>query len=123
MTTQVKIIRAKDFIKATPEGDLDLAKSQALLLNVGAAKTALQDYAVILDTRRAESKLSAYELWYLASELQKVSDSSLRRTAIICPEKRFERAKFFALCAEGKGFEMRAFVTFEEAMDWLNSFD
>ena len=32
-------------------------------------------------------------------------------------------AKFFALCAEKQGFEMRAFVNFEEAMEWLSSFD
>jgi hypothetical protein len=103
MTTEVKVIRAKDFIKATPEGDLDIAKSRELLLQVVSAKAVLQEYAVILDTRRAESNLSAYELWYLACELQKVSDSFLRSTAIICPQKRFERAKFFAPCAEKQG--------------------
>ncbi len=123
MTAEVRIIRAQDFIKATPEGDLDLAKSRLLLLEIASAKAVLQDYAVLLDTRRAKSKLSAYELWYLASELQKVSDQFLRRTAIICPHERFEMAKFFALSAAKQGFEMRAFISFEEAMEWLSSFD
>jgi hypothetical protein len=123
MTTEVRIFRAQDFIKATPEGDLDFAKSRKLLVQMVEARKTLRDYAVVLDTRKAKSRLTAQELWYLANELQRVGDSFLRRTAIICPRKRFEMAKFFALCAEKQGFEMRAFVNFEEAMEWLSSFD
>ena len=123
MQTQVRVIRAKDFIKATPEGVLDLAQSRILLQQVVAAKRVLQDYVLLLDTRRAESRLSAFELWYLACELQKLDDRFLRRTAIICPDKRFEMAKFFALCGEKQGFDMRAFLSFEDAIEWLNAAD
>ena len=123
MKTEVRIIRAQDFIKATPEGDLDFAKSRALLFQMLEARKGLRDYAVILDTRKARSRLSAQELWHLACELERLEDRFLRRTAIICPQRRFEMAKFFALCAEKQGFETRAFVNFEEAIEWLASFD
>ena len=123
MPTQLRIIRAKDFIKATPEGALDLEKSRVLLMQIASAKRLLQDYALILDTRKADSKMSAYELWYLAGELQKVDSTFLRKTAILCPDKRFEMAKFFALCAENHGVEMQAFISFEDAMEWLNASD
>jgi hypothetical protein len=33
--------------------------------------------------------------------------------------EKFDRARFFALCAENKGFNVEAFTSYEEAMDWL----
>lgn len=122
MPIDVKVIRAKDFIKATPNGELDFEASTRLLLQVASVASALSDYAVLLDTRNAESKLSATDLYYLALELQKHSDTFfLRKTAIICPQKRFDKAEFFALCAENRGFQVSAFTLFERAMEWLTA--
>ena len=44
-----------------------------------------------------------------------------RRTAILCPIERFDHARFFALCAEHRGFNIQAFTSYEEAMEWLLS--
>jgi hypothetical protein len=41
------------------------------------------------------------------------------KTAVLCPRERFDYGEFFALCAESKGFEVRAFTSYEEAFEWL----
>lgn len=33
--------------------------------------------------------------------------------------ERFDQARFFALCAENQGFNVQAFTSYEEAMEWL----
>jgi hypothetical protein len=38
---------------------------------------------------------------------------------VLCPLERFDHSRFFALCAENRGFDVRAFVSYEDAMEWL----
>jgi len=38
---------------------------------------------------------------------------------VLCPLEKFDRARFFAMCAENRGFNMRAFADYEQAMEWL----
>jgi hypothetical protein len=123
MLTEIKVIHAKDFVAAKPNGEFDLNRSKSLLMQIASTARSLRDYVVLLDTRNAESKLAAIDLWYLAAELQKLEDTFLRKTAVICPSRRLSRAKFFALCATNKGFPVRVFTRFEEAMQWLTSRD
>jgi hypothetical protein len=34
--------------------------------------------------------------------------------------ERFDRARFFALLADSKGFDVEAFTSYEEAIAWLS---
>ncbi len=63
MPTDIRIIHAQDFIRATPEGQLDFEKSKELLVEVASASVHLVDYAIILDTRNAQSEMSVTYLW------------------------------------------------------------
>jgi len=123
MPTHVKLIRAKDFIRATANGDLDLDESRRLLIEIVSAGGSLGDYDVLVDTRNAKSKLSTADVWHLAAELGKVRQGFAGRTAILCAIERFDKAKFFALCADIRGFQVRAFISFEDAMESLVSTD
>jgi len=69
MSTDIRIIAAHDFIKATPEGQLDFERSRQLLVEIASAAAPLADYEIILDTRKAGTSLSETDLWYLAAEL------------------------------------------------------
>jgi hypothetical protein len=115
----IKIIHSKEFLKATPEGKLDLEESKKLLVEIALASGPLADCDIILDTRKAQSGLSATDLWYLAAELGKHREVYSRKAAILCPLERFDQAEFFALCAHNRGFRVSAFTTFGEAMEWL----
>jgi hypothetical protein len=100
MATNIRIIHARDFIRLTPEGQLDLEKSKKLLKEIVSASSSLVDYHIILDTRKAEVEISVSELWYLAAEISKFPKVFSRKTAILCPIEGFDQAKFLALCAK-----------------------
>jgi len=117
--TNVKVIQAKDFVRATHEGHADLEKAEQLLQSMADAGAGLKDFHVLVDTRRSTGWLGATELWSLSQKLAKYQNAFGRKTAILCPLERFDHNRFFALCAENRGFNVRAFVSYEEAMEWL----
>ena len=122
MPANVRIVHANDFIVATPEGKLDLARSRELLLQVAAASAHLVAYDVVLDTRNARSELTVPDLWHLASTLSDSFRKAFSRplkTAVLCPADRFDQAGFFALCAENRGFHVQAFTSVADAYEWL----
>jgi hypothetical protein len=119
MATNIRIIHAHDFIKATPEGQLDFEKSKKLLMEIVSASAPLVDYNIILDTRKAQTDLSAFDLWFLAAVISDLRKAFSRKTAVLCPLERFNHAEFFARCAENIGFQVRAFTSFEDAIEWL----
>ena len=122
MPTNIRIIHAHDFIKATPEGKLDLEESKKLLTEIASASAPLVDYNVVLDTREAQSEMSVADLWYMAAELStnfRKAFSRPLKTAILCPLERFDHAGFFALCAQNRGFQVSAFTSFADAYEWL----
>ena len=121
MPTNIRIIHAHDFIKATPEGRLSFEDSKKLLIEIASASAHLVDYEIILDTRKAEAVMSAEQLWLLAAELIKYHAAFSRKTAVICPLEQFDYAEFFALCAQERGFKISAFTSLDDAIEWLSA--
>jgi hypothetical protein len=119
MSTDIRIIHAQDFIKATPEGQLDFETSKQLCVKIASILTSSDIYGLIVDIRKAQVEMSVTDLWYLATELSKHSGDFSRRTAVLCPHDQFDQAGFFALCAQNKGYQVKAFTSFEEAIEWL----
>ena len=119
MAANVKIIRAKEFIRAQPDGQADLAGAERMLQEIIAAGVGTPDYEVLVDTRSVRGALSATNLWTLAESLVKFRNTFARRTAILCPLEKFDHTRFFALCAENRGFNIQAFTSYEDAMEWL----
>ena len=119
MPFNIRIIHAHDFMKVTPEGQLDLQSSRELLIEIAANSAPLADHHILLDIRRAHSSLSVTDLYYLAGELNEHRKALSRRTAVLCPTEMFDFAGFFALCAQNRGFPVSAFTSFEKAIEWL----
>lgn len=119
MPVDIRVIRAQEFVKATPEGRLDLAASKQLLADVASATGGLSNYQIMLDTRMTESFMNESDLWDLATALSELGSTFHRKTALLCSADRLDRSKFFALMARYRGFEMRAFTSYENAMEWL----
>jgi len=115
----VKVIHARDFVRARPEGVFDLDESLRLLAEIEAAAAGLKNHDVLLDVRRAESELTPGDLWTLAQKLAEFRDAYRRKTAVLCPLERFDNARFFALCSENRGLNVRAFTSYEGAMGWI----
>jgi DNA-binding transcriptional LysR family regulator len=121
MTATVKVIHARDFIRATPQGQVYLETAERLLQEIAEAGAGLEDFEVLVDTRRVSGALSPTDLWRLADKLVHYRRTFAHRTAILCPLEKFDNSAFFALCAENRGFNIRAFTGYEEAMEWLLS--
>jgi hypothetical protein len=121
MARNIKVIHARDFVCAKPDGQLDLEESEKLLREVVGVSEPLEVFDILVDTRESASTLSATDLWYLADRLANYPKTFTGRTAILCPSERFDHASFFALSAEKKGIEMQAFTSYEDAMKWLNA--
>jgi hypothetical protein len=119
IATNIRIIHAHEFIRATPEGLLDLKKAQELLMEIASAATPLADYQIILDVRKTQQGMRTSDLWYLAAELTVLRKAFSRKTAVLCPLEGFNNAEFFALCAQNRGFQIKAFTSFEDAIEWL----
>ncbi|HEX6267754.1 MAG TPA: hypothetical protein VFZ81_12770 [Burkholderiales bacterium] len=121
MARNIRIISARDFVSAKPDGQFNLEESEQLLREVVGVSEPLEQFDILVDTREAASTLSATDLWFLADRLVKYPKTFAGRTAILCPAERFDHASFFALCAENKGVDMQAFPSYEEAMAWLSA--
>ena len=119
MAFNVRVIQARDFIRATPEGVADLNAAEKLLAELARHADTLEDFDVLVDTRSMSGSLSAAQLWFLSEQLARYHGNFAHRTAILCPVERFDHAQFFALCAEHHGFNIMAFDSYEDAMEWL----
>ncbi len=119
MPTDIKIIHAHDFIKVTPAGQFDFEKSKNILIEIASASVPMVAYDIILDARKAQMEMSVADLWHLAAELDKLRQTFSRKTAVLCPSERFDNAGFFALCAQNRGFNVKPFTSFEDAIEWL----
>jgi hypothetical protein len=117
--TNVKVIHAGDLVRARPEGEAYLEDAEQLIRDIAAAGAGLADFEVLVDTRRVTGRLSATDLWTLAEKLGRFRDNFAHRTAVLCPLEKFDHSRFFALCAENHGFNIRVFTSYEEAMEWL----
>ncbi len=121
MPVNDKIIRATDFLIATPTGQVDFEKSKRLLLTIASAATNLVAHEILLDMRSAQSKLSATDVWILAAELSRRRTAFPGKIAVLCRLNGSGQAAFFALCAQNRGFPVRAFTSFENALEWLSA--
>jgi len=119
MPTKLQVIHARDFVRATPEGQLDLETSKTALANIVSISAALTDYHVLLDTRKSNVVMSVTDLWYLAEALSTLGGAFNTKTAVLCPTERFDSAEFFALCAQNRGLRVQAFRSFEDAIEWF----
>ena len=119
MPTKIRIIHACDFLQVTSEGDLDFEASKKLLMKIGAAISPQDDYHILVDTRKAHSVLLPGHLWELARIISTCGETFRIKTAMLCPDERFERAQFFELCAHNRGYQVHAFTAYEQAIEWL----
>jgi hypothetical protein len=119
MPTNVKIIRATEFLIATPQGQVDFEKSKRLLTTITSASADLVAHEILLDMRGAQPDLSATDLWHLAAELSRRPTAFPGKIAVLCPLSGSGQASFFALCAQNRGLPVRAFTSFEDAVEWL----
>lgn len=119
MPTEIRVIRASEFLRATAEGTYDIQDSRQVLLGLASAVPSPEDIDVLIDFREASTELTLSSLYQLAREFTELRIAANRRTALLVAPGRFDEAEFFAVSAGGMGRQVRALTSFEEAFDWL----
>ena len=71
MPTMYKIINAKDFIKAKPNGITDLEQSKQVLLELAMIAGLSPEHEILLDIREVDAGLTHEEVYELIKELEK----------------------------------------------------
>ena len=121
MPTLYKIISAKDFIKARPNGITDLEQSKQVLLELAMIAGLSPEHEILLDIRESDAGLTHEELYELIQELEKHRSFFHNKIAVLSrDDEQYSRAGFFEICANLEGFQVAAFIDFEKAINWLN---
>jgi hypothetical protein len=116
----VKIVPAREFIRTKANGEFDLEGTKELFLAVFSKMKETNVSEVVMDFREASTKLTASDINELLSVLNHVGSWSTWKIAIVYrPKEDWDRAKFFELGAQSKGYRVEAFQDFEKALTWL----
>jgi len=116
----VKIVPAKEFIRTNANGEFDLEGTKELFLAVFSKMKEANASEVVMDLREATTKMTASDINELLSVLNHVGSWSTWKIAIVYrPKNDWDRAKFFELGAQNKGYRVGAFQVFENALTWL----
>jgi hypothetical protein len=122
MDLNIRIISARDFLKATPTFHVDLETSKQFFLKLARENAAPRQYDLLIDLRGTTGELSLPEIAEVVQVLIEHRDSFRSKIAILTtPGVKFENAKFGALYAGNRGFQIAAFTDFEETINWLTS--
>jgi hypothetical protein len=124
--TQVmyKIIQAKDFIKATPSGEVDLAESRRILGEMAEMASLPGEYNILLDVRETFGNMDHDDVWELVEELGQRRKAFRNKIAVLTRnDEQFNKAAFAEMCANMSmhDFKLSAFTEFEQATEWLQS--
>jgi DNA-binding response OmpR family regulator len=119
---KLQIIKAGDFIRSTPTGELDMKASKQGLAQIDAAGNELHVYTVLIDLREVKSHLSIANIEELASDLLNYGTTFRRKTALLVRDDGdIDQARFFEMAAQNRGFTVKTFTVFEDAIIWLSS--
>jgi len=116
----VKIVPAKEFVRTQADGEFDLEGTKELFLAVFSKMKEANVSEVVMDLREASTKMTASDINELLSVLNHVGSWSTWKIAIVYRHKDdWDRAKFFELGAQNKGYRVGAYQSFEGALNWL----
>lgn len=121
----IRLIRGHDFLRSDLEGNLDFKKTRRLLRELILANTSsrynlLIDMRDSIDMRGSKETLSYAEVYRLVEELDKHAPLFRGRVALLDRwDEGFEKTQSFEAFASLRGFAVRTFLEFEQAITWV----
>jgi hypothetical protein len=119
MSYNLHIIQTTDFVRLDAHGEPDMVASRLALERVAKACIDRGTDAALLDVREMHDHLSLGDLYKLVGAFHDMGFRHHHRLAILHRFSSSENSDFFALCASTRGWQVRSFSEFEEAMDWF----
>ena len=121
----IRLIRGSQFIHGDHDGVLDLETSREVLCQLLAegaedAGATPGSYDLLFDVRDAEIMLTLPDVWRLLQNLDACDPGFDGRLALLDNwDDTFDRMQFFEANADQIGVQARAFIDFEQAVNWL----
>ena len=119
MTVDIRVVRANDFIRTTPRGDLNLEASCKVIQDLSTVLKYTNHFHVLIDVRDTTVNLSMSELFFLGNAVASSPRLVQSKTAVLGNIGQPEKDQFFELVARNRGANLKAFTSFEEAVNWL----
>ena len=118
---ELHVIRFREFVRLDAHGHLDMAESHAVLSRPAETCRKRGLERSLLDGRDIQTELTPDEIAALVRDLAEMGFTRNQRVALLHKGDPQRRAALFALIAKLRGWKIRAFGDFEEAVDWLSS--
>ena len=121
---ELQIIRAQEFIRLGARGQFDLKASKSVLAALAGACCKRGINQALLDVRALHPGIkpvfSPDDLVSLVSTFREIGFTSQQRLAVLYSFDPHQRASMFASIARLRGWRVKAFDNFEEAVVWLS---
>src|SRR5579872_6045479 len=132
MPLNLQIIRTSDFIRHNSQGEYDQEETRAVLCKVAKACIESGIDCALIDVRDARSDMKLDDVYELVLSFKEMGFQKKHRLAILYRSsgsehveffamRPGERAEFFARCAAEKGWNVRAFDDYGQAMEWFGA--
>jgi hypothetical protein len=121
MNYKLHVIRTADFVRLDARGNPDLLETRRALEGVAKACVDRGANAALLDVRDVYSTLKLVDMYHLVTAFHAMGFRREHRLAILHRYSGSERAEFFALCAAERGWHVRSFDNYEEALEWFGT--
>lgn len=121
----IRLVRGQQFFRGDQRGKLDLEASREALCQLlaegteGAGNTP-GSHDLLFDVRDADIAMELKEVWTLLQDLKECNPGFDGRLALLDNwDDTFDRVQFFEASSDMIGVEAKAFLEFEEAVEWL----
>lgn len=121
MSWDLRVIHAKDFLRTNVSGALDFETSKNILDELVSVESRIADFDFLIDIRDTDSHTSITDIYILVGEMVRHKELIHKRKIAVLDQldDNFVKTQFFEVCSRNRGFSVRAFTEFEEAMNWL----
>jgi len=124
MPLELQIIRAAEFIRMGAQGHFDLAASKAALAHLAGACRKRGIDRALMDLRELQPGpkpvFSPADLVVLVNTFREIGFTKRERLAVLYRTDPHRRARLFAFISTLRGWHVRAFSDFEQALTWLS---
>ena len=120
MPVDLRLIRAREFVRRGEDGALDSDASLALLVGAVSGINVNRASHILLDLREADPGLDVLALHALGERLAAHPSVRGRRVAgLAAANEHSANPRFAELVAGARGSSARAFASLDEALNWL----
>jgi hypothetical protein len=121
MPYNLHIVQPSDFIRLDARGKPDLVESRRALEGIAKLCVERGTDCALLDVRNVKGNMSLTDLYTLAKTFNEMGFNEKHRLAVLHRYEAGERAEMFAMFASSRGWNVRAFENYEQAIEWFST--